>query len=225
MRDSKVVVAVLVLGSLLFPGEGSTQEHRLTPEVALMRLCISEANWECISTGDGLGIHEVIARGAMHQDIRYESYARAYARRLFGARPHDVPRLRWVGELTPACTEPEHWPLTIMVRRRDGTTEIRPHARWATFRERCLAVAAWAAETVVQHAPTDVDHWSICERPVHDWGGAMDRLRASRLGLVPVLCELPPEVDENGELVRRVTQNDFYCRPSLDAGCVLVDQE
>lgn len=200
----------------------------LTPEIALARLCISEANWDCFTTGDGYAIHEVILRGAAHQDVRYQTYARAYARRLFGARPHDVPRLRWVGQLTPACTEPEAWPTTVTHRNRDGSIEIRPHAPWRSFRARCLAVFERAREVVVEMTLDDVDEWAICERPVHDWGGWMDRERAVANGLVEVDCDtFASTTNDAGEVeeVRIETANDFYCRPSLDPGCVEADRD
>jgi hypothetical protein len=54
---------------------------------------------------------------------------------------------------------------------------------------------------VADYALSDVDEWSPCDSEVHDWGGAMDRLRAERIGLIPIDC---------GE-----TRNDFYARPSL----------
>jgi len=202
---------VLVLATL---APAQAQENRLTPGVALARLCISEAGWECFERGDGFGIHEVIARGAAQQSIRYESYARAYARRLFGARPHDVPRLRWVGQLTAACTEPADWPRTMTVRR-GGVVQVVAHAPWSAYRQRCLEVFAHAAQVVTEHTLDDVDEWGICERAVHDWGGWMDRERAERIGLVPVACGTADASP----------RNDFYCRPSLDAGCVEVDRD
>lgn len=192
---------------------------RLTAEVALARLCISEAGWECFDTGDGLGIHEVILRGAEHQDVRYETYARAYARRLFGARPHDVARLRWVGQLTPECTEPEAWPETMTHRNRDGSVEVRPHAPWRSYRARCLAVFERAREVVAEMTLDDVDGWTVCDSGVHDWGGFLDEARARRIGLVPVDCGI---TDEG-------TRNTFYCRPGMarleGRECIEVDRE
>lgn len=192
---------------------------RLTPEVALARLCISEAGWECFDTGDGIGIHEVILRGASHQSIRYESYARAYAQRLFGARPHDVPRLRWVGQLTSACTAPEAWPTTISHSNRDGTVDVRPHASWSSYRERCLSIFARAREVVAEMTLDDVDEWGVCDTEVHDWGGFLDEARAQRIGLVPVECG----VTDGG------TRNTFYCRPGMarsnGSECIEVDRD
>lgn len=201
---------VLVLAATLpSQGQNATPRPRLTPELALARLCVSEAGWECFDTGDALGIHEVILRGAARQGIRYESYARAYARRLFGARPHDVARLRWVGELNTAGDAPPSWPTTV-ARRRGGVVTVEPHPPWSQFRARWLAVLERARETVTVMTLDDVDEWGICDLPVQDWGGHVDRNRAARIGLVEVDC---------GE-----TRNDFYCRPS-DPTCVEIDRD
>jgi len=220
-------VALVLVLFLAADTPADAQNSTLTPATALARLCISEAGWECFDRGDGLGIHEVISRGAAHQGIRYESYARAYAGRLFGARPHDVPRLRWVGQLTPACAEPAAWPRTMTVRR-GGVSTVVPHAPWSSFRARCLEVFEHAAQVVAEHTLDDIDEWAICEREVHDWGGWMDRARAERIGLVEVDCDrVTSTTNETGEVVevRVETRNDFYCRPSWDEGCVAVDRD
>lgn len=219
--DNALLTVLVSLGLLFLVARGcsfaTAQERRpLTAQVALARLCISEAGWECWDTGDGFGIHEVVLRGAAQQRLRYENYARAYARRLFGARPHDVQRLRWVGQLTPECSEPEAWPETMTVRR-GGRVEVVPHAPWSAYRERCRAVFERAAEVAREHTIDDIEEWGICDRPVHDWGGTMDRLRAERIGLVAVPCG-------TGES-HQGTRNDFYCRPSLDPDCVEQDRE
>lgn len=56
----------------------------------------------------------------------------------------------------------------------------------------------------------------------------MDRARAERIGLVEVDCDtVTSTTNEVGEvvMVRVETANDFYCRPSLDDGCVEVDRD
>lgn len=224
-----LLLAALSFG--IFPTEGNGQAApNLTPAIALARLCISEAGWECPTSGDGLAIHEVMSRASLRNGSRYTTEARSYARRLFGARPHDVQRLRWVGELTPACSEPRSWPQTVTVTRR-GVSRVVPHAAWATFRERCLEVFAWAESAVVQYPSERVEEWSICERPVHDWGGWMDRDNAENQGLVPVMCRMPEEECDEDLRQREHqpntcgTRNDFYCRPSLDPGCVSEDRD
>lgn len=208
------IVICFALWSLVTSAGGqdaAPRRGRMTPAVALGRLCISEAGWECFDRGDGLAIHEVILRGAERDGVSYATAARNYAGRLFGARPHDVPRLRWVGALTPDCSEPANWPRTASSRNRDGTYSIHPHPPWSSFRDRCLAVFARAEEVIAANPINTVDDWSVCMRPVHDWGGWMDRERAERIGLVAVDC---------GE-----TRNDFYCRPGVDPTCFEVDPD
>jgi hypothetical protein len=102
-----------------------------------------------------------------------------------------------------------------MTVRRGGVVTVVPHAPWSAYRQRCLEVFAEAARVIEEMTLDDIDEWSICERPVHDWGGWMDRQRAQRIGLVPVVCGPADETP----------RNDFYCRPSLDAGCVELDRD
>lgn len=66
-----------------------------------------------------------------------------------------------------------------------------------------MAVLARAEEVVRRYQLDNIGVWGVCASPVHDWGGAMDRERANRIGLIEVEC---------GE-----TSNDFYARPSLVA--------
>jgi hypothetical protein len=208
-------LVLFVVGAGLPVGaqDGATvPASRITPAIALARLCVSEANWDCFANGDGLGIHEVLLRGAAHSGVRYVTFARMYARRLFGDRTHDIDRLRWVGQLTPACTEPANWPEVVTRRRRDGSVDVERHAPWRAFRARCHAVFERAEEVVATMTLDNVDDWAVCERPIHDWGGGMDRARAERIGLVPVACRVD-------------TSNDFYCRPSVDPACVEVDRD
>ena len=226
----RAVLAFLSASALAFlvascPVVGQ-QRELLSPGVALARLCVSEAGWTCFDTGDGLAIHEVLLRGSARQSIRYTSFARAYAGRLFGARPHDVPRLRWIGQMNETGDAPRDWPATY-TRRRRGVTTIEAHAPWATFRARWLAILARAQEIVTTNTLDDIDEWGSCERAVHDWGGWMDRDRAERMGLVEVNCDtFTSATDEAGEVVqtRIETANDFYCRPSVDSTCVQVDR-
>jgi hypothetical protein len=209
-----VLVAFVTFVTVRACGAAAQGPARMSPELALARLCVSEAGWTCWETGDGLGIHEVMLRGSARTGLRYETYARSYARRLFGARPHDLPRLRWVGQMEPSGAEPSAWPRS-MTRRVRGSVRVEPHAPWSAYRARWLAVLARAREVMSELTLDDVDEWGVCDRPVHDWGGWMDRARAERIGLVPVDCGL-----SGGS-----TRNDFYCRPSVDPTCVEVDRE
>jgi hypothetical protein len=212
-RIATAAVALLVLALVGGAGAQGTSTSTLTPALALARLCVSEAGWTCFDTEDGFGIHEVLLRGSERQSIRYTSYARAYARRLFGARPHDVARLRWVGELNANGDAPPSWPTTV-TRRVRGEVRVETHAPWAAYRERWLAVLARAEEVVATMTMANIADWGVCDMPVHDWGGWMDRDRAERIGLVPVRCG----TTDDG------TRNDFYCRPS-DPECMEIDPD
>ena len=213
MRRTMLVVTFLIFGvavvlSLALAPLGFSQSRPdarpLSPHLALARLCVSEAGWECFARGDGYAIHEVILRGAQRQGLRYQTYARAYSQRLFGARPHDSARLAWVGQLDERGAAPAAWPRSVITRTPSGGDRITPHAPWSSFRTRWLVVLERARE-VSTWTLDDVDEWGVCDGVVHDWGGWMDRDRAQRIGLVPVTCG----VDEQG------TRNDFYARPSL----------
>lgn len=196
------VVVSLALAPLGF-SQSRPDARPLSPHLALARLCVSEAGWTCWETGDGYAIHEVILRGARRQGLRYPTYARAYSQRLFGARPHDSARLAWVSQLDERGSAPQAWP-RMHTRRVGDVLRVEPHAPWASFRARWLAVLERARE-VSSWTLDDVDEWGVCDGVVHDWGGWMDRDRAQRLGLIPVDCG----VDAQG------TRNDFYARPSL----------
>ncbi|MGL4258003.1 MAG: hypothetical protein ACRCSL_16840 [Microbacterium sp.] len=224
MKRTILVVLFLVFGlavvlSLALAPLGFSQSRPdarpLSPHIALAQLCVSEAGWDCFERGDGYAIHEVILRGARRQGLRYQTYARAYSQRLFGARPHDSARLAWVSQLDERGSAPQAWPRTH-TRRVGDVVRVEPHAPWASFRGRWLAVLERARE-VSTWTLDDIDEWGVCDGVVHDWGGWMDRDRAQRLGLIPVDCG----VDEQG------TRNDFYARPSLleATNDLLVDRE
>lgn len=189
----------------------SQQVESISPALALARLCQSEAGWDCWTTGDGYAIHEVILRGAAREQMRYTTFARAYAQRLFGARPHDSARLAWSSQLNERGTAPPSWPRYAGSGRTvNGTVTLTPHAPWGAFRARWMAVLDRARE-VATWTLDDAHEWSVCDAEVHDWGGTMDRLRAQRIGLIEVDC---------GD-----TRNDFYARPSLVGNDVEIDQD
>lgn len=200
------VIGLLML--CVVPAVG--QQDRMTPALALARICVSEAGWTCFETGDALMIHEVLLRGSERRGISYVSFARSYASRVMGARPHDHPRLSWVMNLTPSGAQPQNWPETVVVRR-NGQVTTQPHAPWSRYRADWLAVYSQAQDTIATSNFENIDVWSICAEPVFDWGGWMDRERAARMGLVRVDC---------GQ-----TRNDPYTRPSLRGPSPDVDIE
>jgi hypothetical protein len=183
--------------ALLLAWTSTARSDAATDALLLARICVSEAGWECWETGDGYAIHEVLLRGAERHEMRYETFARSYSPRATGMAPS---RLRpWVSGLRADGGEPGSWPRIVTRPGRDGMVRVEPHPPWASYRTRWLAVLSRARE-VVSWRLDDVDEWSVCEGDVHDWGGSMDRDRATRLGLLDVDC---------GE-----TSNDFYARPS-----------
>ena len=182
--------------------QGQDRGTSLSPALALARICVSEANWECFTRGDGLAIHEVLLRGAERHGMSYVSFARAYSGRVVGDRVPTGERGRWLRELSPDGSAPPSWPRHTFTHRA-GVVDIHPAVPWSHYRADWLAVYARAQEVVRNFSLSNIDEWGVCEAPVHDWGGSMDRLRAERLRLIEIEC---------GE-----TANDFYARPSLVA--------
>lgn len=209
IRKTVCLVSAMLL--LLVPVGTAAQDRRDEDNaLALARICVSEAGWNCWESGDGLAIHEVLLRGAERHDMRYLGYARAYSRRATGV-VSIVGARSWIPLLNAEGTAPSSWPEHSYRRQRDGTVAILPHPPWARYRDQWLAVLARAREVVRTLSLSNVGEWSSCARPVHDWGGAMDRGRAERIGLVEVSCGS--------------TENDFYCRPRVDEDCVEADTE
>lgn len=183
--------------ALLLAWASSARADLATDALLLARICVSEAGWDCFESGDGYAIHEVLLRGAERHAMRYETFARSYSPRATGMAPS---RLRpWVAGLRADGGEPYSWPRVTTRPIPGGLVRVEPHPPWVSYRARWLAVLERARE-VVSWRLDDVDEWGLCDGPVHDWGGTMDRARATRLGLLDVDC--------GG------TSNDFYARPS-----------
>ena len=197
-----VLMAAVTVFMASVPVGAQSREGRMSPTLALARICVSEAGWACWETGDGLGIHEVILRGADRHDMSYTGFARSYSSAAGRERTHLSERMRWIRELNERGDAPPSWPTQRYVRRGDAV-EIRPNIPWSRYRESWMAVLARAEEVVRRYQLDNIGVWGVCTSPVHDWGGAMDRERANRIGLIEVEC---------GE-----TSNDFYARPSLVA--------
>ena len=198
----RLVLAMALLVLSVAPVGAQSRSGRVSPTLALARICVSEANWGCFNTGDGLAIHEVLLRGAERHGMSYVAFAAAYARRVVGDRVPTTERGRWIRELNEAGTAPFAWP-RVTTRRIRGTdtvrvTEVPP---WSHYREGWLSVVERARQVVREYTLENVADWRVCSGDIHDWGGAMDRARAGRLGLIPVECTN--------------TSNDFYARPSL----------
>jgi len=74
-----VLMAAVTVFMASAPVGAQSREGRMSPTLALARICVSEAGWACWETGDGLGIHEVILRGADRHDMSYAGFARSYS--------------------------------------------------------------------------------------------------------------------------------------------------
>lgn len=200
------LMAALSIGTMfvLMVGvvQGQDRGTPISPALALARICVSEANFTCFNTGDGMAIHEVILRGAERHGMSYVSFARAYSGRVVGDRVPSGDRGRWLRELSPDGSAPPSWPLHSYAHR-NGVVEVRPAVPWSRYRADWMAVYARAQEVVRGLSLENISEWGVCEAPVHDWGGSMDRLRAERLRLIEIECG--------------ATANDFYARPSLVA--------
>lgn len=199
MKKVAIVIALVCLVSSTLSAQ-VRERTRITPALALARICVSEANWTCFQTGDGLAIHEVLLRGAARHHMSYVAYAASYSGRVVGSREPTTPRGRWIRELNEAGDAPPSWPRHTYSHRGDSV-RVSPGPSWSRHREAWLSILAQARQVIADHTLDDVDEWTVCEGEVHDWGGSMDRARADRIGLIEVEC---------GD-----TANDFYARPSL----------
>lgn len=194
-----LLLGVVTAISLATCAPVSSAQTRITDQLALARICASEAGlperrqeggWRF--TDDCAAIYRAISFGAEHTGMRWQGFARAYSGRVFD-QTLTTPRA-WVAHLAPDGSEPRNWPTQRFVAQRDGTSRVLPHAPWSAYREAWLALYQHAGEVIAGRAIAP------CEGPVSDWGGAMDHERAVRIGLIPVVCG--------------TTLNEFWLRPS-----------
>ena len=176
------------LGSALFGLAecAASADARLTPALALARICVSEAGWE--ETDDCPAIHHVLLRGA---EVRggssraYVSFASSYAHRLLtGDGQIQRP---WLRQLDARGTEPGLWGFR---RARDGSLTRVGGPPWRAYRTRWLAVLERATRLVEEARLSDWDEWSPCVEPPQHWGcpDCGDRERALARGWRQVDC-------------------------------------
>ncbi len=167
-------------------------DDRIGDQLALARVCASEGGLE--ATAEECAAIAAVLRSRRCAGCSLERAARLYSDRVFDLERHD--RRAWVAFLRADGRQPRRWPGAIEVRSDDGSTAMVQHARWASFRDRWLALYELAGDVVrgeLVHACAEV--------PRH-WGGRLDRARAERMGLVRIDC---------GE-----TRNDFYALPTVE---------
>lgn len=137
----------------------------LTPELALARICASEAGIQI--TDDCAAIHQVLRHGARERHMDYVQFAMLYATSVFdggGSRP-------WLAELDATGTEPTRWP-RVTTHRHGNRVVVSAAPSWIRYRRRWLEL--------LQHARAIV-HGRVrasCE-PQH-WGCPQDALRQCR---------------------------------------------
>lgn len=166
------MVAGLITAVALAECRNSSKADGMTPALALGRLCLSEAGWNCWNTNDGLMIHEVLLRGAKRHSVPYETYARWYSRRVIAGTPRG-PR-PWIATLQDSDRQP-----------------VGFRFRWdGQYRELWMGIMDRSSYTTTNLTLDNVQDWTVCNRPVHDWGAPYghDMERARRLGLIPVDC-------------------------------------
>ncbi len=136
---------------------------RVTPQLALARVCASEAGLTV--TADCAGIHRVIERGAARQELSYLSMIRAYSDRVFATDRSDARA--WVAHLRPDGRQPHSWPANVS---------------WDNYRDAWRSLYAHAGELQrgERTAECEPDHWG-CRT-------CGDQLRAHRAGWVEVSC-------------------------------------
>lgn len=171
-----IAVALLVLLASS-PVRG---QERLDDQLALARVCASELGLHSGATAETHVECAAIARVLRGRASSIRSGALRYSRRVFDLS-RTGPRA-WLVHLRPDGREPRHWP-------------DRRVANWSYYRHRWLALYE-AAGRIVRGDLVD----ACVEAPDH-WGGAMDRARAERLGLIRIDCG--------------PTRNDFYIVPGV----------
>ena len=196
MRHLFLSVAAVALVASVAVADGP----RISDQLALARICASEAGlperrpeggWRFFD--DCPAIYAAIDFGARQTDMRWQSFARAYSRRVMN-QTITGPRA-WVAHLRPDGAEPSGWPTVVTRARRDGTASVEPHPPWRAYREAWRALYEHAGEVLAGRVTAP------CEGPVSDWGSPeLDHDRAVRLGLIPVVCG--------------TTHNEFWLRPS-----------
>jgi hypothetical protein len=198
MRHLFLSVAAVALVASVAPAVADGP--RISDQLALARICASEAGlperrpeggWRFFD--DCPAIYAAIDFGARQTDMRWQSFARAYSRRVM-SQTVTGPRA-WVAHLEASGAEPSGWPTVVTRMRRDGTASVEPHPPWRAYREAWRALYEHAGEVLAGRVTAP------CEGPVSDWGSPeLDHDRAVRLGLIPVMCG--------------TTHNEFWLRPS-----------
>ena len=137
---------------------------------AIARICVAEAGWSALDTGDCAAIGHLIVRRAARLERSELGLARAYSARHFDRARRD-PR-RWIAGLRIDGEQPDGWPITL-----DWPGRFR--ARWldhVAFARKVLA------GEVADPCEGQADHWGMRARWSVDWR------RATRAGWTLLAC-------------------------------------
>lgn len=159
-------VALLVLiWSLCFAVLRGYAQDRPRLDVALARVCIAEAGWRVMHTGECAAIYDVVRSRAKARGVSEERALFDYAANHFDEERSSRP---WVAQLTATAERPDAWP---------------PGLAWPRYQRRWLWTIRHARKVLRGEVA------SPCIGPVDHWGGAMDDHRAERVGLERVRCD------------------------------------
>ena len=154
----KIIFFIILVLSLPVSAKAPLPEEQLQKSdyVWLARSMVAEAGWE--SERDHIAIAYVLARQWRMQQkrwpkLRFRDLMFRYVKGLGGHRREYTIRQRWIRSLSPAMTEPDHWP------KRASWERHRP--LWAAT---LVRVEQWAQGRLPD--PCQGDAWH--------WGGTMD---------------------------------------------------
>jgi hypothetical protein len=187
-----VLLCIAVFVTRCDPEEGTIEirpepahaQERVTPQLALARVCASEIGLREPHPRECAAIHQMLLRRAAtaYRGSSFEYAAARYSASVFNLERRDTRA--YVAHLRPDGREPEGWPESVMVRQRDGTVLVRRHAPWHAFRERWLELYETAGLIIAGEIP------SACPEAPDHWGmrSGIDLERALSAGWTEIAC-------------------------------------
>lgn len=146
------------------PPRVTAEPGDLALDVDLARVCVGEAGWRVVDTGECAAILDVAIARSKARGVGVRRALRDYAHNHFDAARSSRP---WIAGLDVAGTEPEAWPERL---------------DWRRYRPRWLLVIEHARKCIAG------DVAPPCIGPLAAWGGAMDDWRARAAGLERAAC-------------------------------------
>ncbi len=166
MRQIRFVLLLALTLALAMHSTPLEGQPRVTPQLALARICASEAGLRV--TDDCAAIYAVLSRNGASS--AFLSRARSYSSRVFDLGRND-PRA-WIAHLDPSGAQPTGWPTATRPEMSDsGQVRYRRPPPWSRYRQAWLDLYAHAGRII----RGEVAH--ECAEPPQDWGGDMDTAR------------------------------------------------